>query len=140
MAACNLPIGGQGDLSIIFDQINALRIGRGMNPLATSVPLTIAAQVYACKLASPDSSGLTEPSRAAAYVEIRRAGCNGQILHDSVVRGMEGGLTVFQMMDGSANLRRAFVSSQVREIGLGIAAAPAGVRSPVWVITTASGC
>lgn len=140
MPACNLPAGGQGDLSIIFDQINAMRIGKGMRPLAISVPLTIAAQVYACKLATPETSGLSEPSRAAAYVEIRRAGCNGQVLHDSVVRGMQGGWSVFQKMDGSSDLRRAFASAQVREIGLGIAAPTVAGNGPVWVITTASGC
>ena len=49
---CNLPSGAMSEMTVLFDRVNADRIGRGLDPLRMSAPLTIAAQLYACKLAA----------------------------------------------------------------------------------------
>ncbi|MFM2356353.1 MAG: hypothetical protein RLZZ528_2089, partial [Pseudomonadota bacterium] len=120
-AGCLMPEAGPGGLSIMFDQINAVRIGSGLSSLKISAPLSIAAQLYACKLASPETSGIAAPSRAAAYVEMRRAGCNGTAMEDAVLVGPPDGLKAFELLDTAPDLRRTYVSTRMREIGLGVA-------------------
>jgi uncharacterized protein YkwD len=138
-SGCLMPTTGPGGLSILFDQINAVRIGAGLSSLKISAPLSIAAQLYACKLASPETSGIAAPSRIAAYVEMRRAGCNGTAMEDAVLIGPVDGQAAFAGLDSAPDLRRAYFSTRMREIGLGVAL-PGASGAPIWVVTTASGC
>ena len=136
--ACSLPDGGQSGMAVLFDQINAHRLAQGFVPLQFSVPLTIAAQVYACKLVAPETSGVVEPSRTLAYVEMRRAGCNTTVFEDAVHRGPVDGMTSFMAMRNKPGVGKALASGRLNQVGLGIAST--GLGDPVWVVLTSAGC
>ncbi|MFM2355689.1 MAG: hypothetical protein RLZZ528_1425, partial [Pseudomonadota bacterium] len=57
----------------------------------------------------------------------------------AVLVGPPDGLKAFELLDTAPDLRRTYVSTRMREIGLGVAL-PNAATDPIWVITTASGC
>lgn len=138
--ACNMPKDGQGGLTILFDQINADRISRDLAPLRISAPLTIAAQMYACMLATPSGAAIG-PNPADAMGQMKAAGCSSPVMDDTVVQGPITAMESFLAMHGHSDGRRTLLSQRANAIGLGVATPlTEGSTGAIWVVTVASNC
>ena len=135
---CNLPSGAMSEMTVLFDRVNADRIGRGLDPLRMSAPLTIAAQLYACKLAAQGAAASPHP--AQAYIEIRSAGCRPGVYDDAVTFGPVTAADLLTAAERQVDWRRAALSPRMGEVGLGIAVSPEAAPRTIWVMTVASGC
>ncbi len=132
---CLLPQNGQEEMRALFDQINALRIGQGLNPLVPAPSLMISAQMQACTLAAGQSA------QTDAGFRMKAAGCKARATLEVSARGTASGTEVMSLWQRNTANRRAMTLPGLTEIGLGIAAPESGETGGVaWVMAVSSGC
>jgi uncharacterized protein YkwD len=136
---CLMPEGGQADVLILFDQINAVRLSRGLMPLRPSPVLMIAAQARACAIAAGDAD--SDARQGGTELRLRSAGCRARAAAevDDKMRG--NGFEVAQAWRDSGVKWRAMTLAGMSEVGIGIAAPqPGQPDGNIWVMAVASGC
>lgn len=135
---CPIPQDGQAQLLVIFDLVNARRMQFGLQPLQSSIDLTLSAQSLACHMVATDTFGHSALGGTAQRV--RAAGCTTPVSGETIAKGPLTGVEVVDVWMKSTHYRSVILMERASHIGLGVAIPVDGSGGPRWVLNVSDGC
>ncbi len=130
--ACRQPDGAARMADVTLSAINAEREQRGMAPLSPDPRLTDAALAHACDSAARNRMSHDGSDGSDLGDRVKREGYRYRTIAENVAAGYRSPGSVVQGWMNSSGHRRNILTSNARDVGLGIATAGDGTLH--WVL------
>lgn len=138
-AGCARPEGGAGEVAALAEAINRYRTDRGLQPLAVTPALSLAAGDHACAMVAQNRFG--HDLGGSPRTRMRKAGCRTWLAGENIAMGYARGADVLRQWLASPGHRRVLSLRGISRMGIAVAGPKPGQGGgPRWVLDVAAGC